>query len=78
MPVKYFAIQLGIYNHDEFAKAMQWTKEHCMTREGEDFNPEHLKHSREQKDKDWEFVVKMTLIMRDLMIGNRYWTHGIW
>ena len=63
-------IQLGIYDHDEFAKAMQWTKEHCMTREGEDFNPEHLKHSREQKDKDWEFVVKMTLIMRDLMIGN--------
>lgn len=63
-------IQLGIYDHDEFAKAMQWTKEHCMTREVEDFNPEHLKHSREQKDKDWEFVVKMTLIMRDLMIGN--------
>ncbi|MGI6073579.1 MAG: L-fucose isomerase [Fermentimonas sp.] len=63
-------IQLGIYDHDEFERAMKWTKEKCMSREGEDFNPEHLKHSREQKDKDWEFVVKMTLIMRDLMIGN--------
>ena len=49
---------------------MDWTRENCMSREGEDFNPEHLKHNREQKDKDWEFVVKMTLIMRDLMIGN--------
>ncbi|MEA5129605.1 MAG: L-fucose isomerase [Proteiniphilum sp.] len=63
-------IQLGIYDHDEFEKAMQWTRENCMPREGEDFNPAHLKHTREQKDKDWEFVVKMTLIIRDLMEGN--------
>ncbi|WP_010420360.1 L-fucose isomerase [Anaerophaga thermohalophila] len=63
-------IQLGIYDKEEFEKAMVWTKENCMSYEGEDFNPEHLKHSRVQKDKDWEFVVKMTLIMRDLMTGN--------
>lgn len=63
-------IELGIYDNDEFQKAMKWTKENCMSREGEDYNPEHLKKSREQKDKDWEFVVKMTIIMRDLMIGN--------
>lgn len=63
-------IQLEIYDKEEFQKAMEWTKKHCMSREGEDFNPEHLKHNREQKDKDWEFVVKMTIIMRDLMIGN--------
>lgn len=61
-------IQLEIYDKEEFAKALRWTKEHC--KEGEDYNPEHLKHSREQKDKDWEFVVKMTLIMRDLLVGN--------
>ncbi len=61
-------IQQEIYDKDEFARALEWTKKHC--REGEDYNPEHLKHSREQKDKDWEFVVKMTLVMRDLMIGN--------
>ena len=63
-------IQLGIYDQEEFEKAMAWTKENCMSHEGEDFNPEHLKHSREKKDQDWEFVVKMTLIMRDLMTGN--------
>lgn len=63
-------IQLGIYDQDEFAKAMHWTKENCMNREGEDYNPSHLKKSREEKDKDWEFVVKMTLVMRDLMEGN--------
>lgn len=63
-------IQLEIYDKEEFKKALEWTKKHCMSREGEDFNPEHLKHNREQKDSDWEFVVKMTIIMRDLMIGN--------
>jgi len=63
-------IQLGIYDKDEFARALQWTKENCMSREGEDYNPDHLKHDREQKEKDWAFVVKMTLVMRDLMIGN--------
>jgi L-fucose isomerase len=63
-------IQLGIYDKDEFAGALQWTKENCMSREGEDYNPDHLKHDREQKDMDWAFVVKMTLVMRDLMIGN--------
>ncbi|TAH61006.1 MAG: L-fucose isomerase [Fermentimonas caenicola] len=63
-------IQLGIYDKEEYEKALQWTKDNCVSREGEDFNPEHKKHSREQKDKDWEFVVKMTLIFRDLMVGN--------
>lgn len=63
-------IQLGVFDKVEFEKAMQWTRENCISREGEDFNAEHLKHDRAQKDKDWEFVVKMTLIMRDLMIGN--------
>lgn len=63
-------IQFEIYDKNEYSRAMQWTKENCMSHEGEDYNPEHLIHSREQKDKDWEFVVKMTLIMRDLMIGN--------
>lgn len=63
-------IQLGIYDKEEYEKALQWTKDNCVSRVGEDFNPEHKKHSREQKDKDWEFVVKMTLIFRDLMVGN--------
>lgn len=63
-------IEKEVYDKEEFEKAMQWTKAKCMTNEGDDYNPTQLKRTREQKDKDWEFVVKMTLIMRDLMIGN--------
>lgn len=63
-------IQLGIYDEEEFAKAMLWTKQNCIKNEGEDYNPAHLKRNRDKKDQDWEYVVKMTLIMRDLMIGN--------
>lgn len=61
-------IERGIYDEEEFRKALAWTKEHC--KEGEDYNPAPKQFNREQKDKDWEFVVKMTIIMRDLMIGN--------
>lgn len=63
-------IQYGIYDPDEYRKAIAWTRIHCASREGEDYNPEAIRKSRDQKDEDWEFVVKMTLIMRDLMTGN--------
>ena len=63
-------IDLGIYDKDEFAKAMAWVEKYCKPNEGKDFNPEHLRYSREEKDKVWEFVVKMTIIFRDLMTGN--------
>ncbi len=63
-------IELGIYDKDEFAKAMEWVEKNVKPNEGEDFNPEHLKFSREEKDKVWEYVVKMTMIFRDLMKGN--------
>ena len=58
----------GIYDEEEFDKALSWTKSHC--REGWDKNPEFVKRSDEQKDRDWEFVVKMMCIMKDLMNGN--------
>ncbi len=59
-----------IYDKEEFVKAMAWTEKYCKVNEGEDFNRAEKARSREQKEKDWEFVVKMTLIMRDLMKGN--------
>lgn len=59
-----------IYDKEEFAKAMAWTEKYCKPNEGKDFNAEHKIKSREEKDADWEFVVKMTIIMRDLMQGN--------
>jgi len=58
-----------IYDPEEYKKALAWAKNNC--REHEDIcNREDLKKTREEKDKDWEFIVKMTLIVRDLMIGN--------
>jgi len=63
-------IELGIYDKDEFKKAMAWTEKYCKKNEGEDFNPKHLVYSRKEKDDIWEYVVKMTIIFRDLMIGN--------
>lgn len=61
----------GIYDKEEYEKAMAWTEKYCKPREGEDFkNREEKKKTREQKEADWEFVVKMTLIVRDLMKGN--------
>lgn len=57
-----------IYDREEYEKAYKWTKENC--REGFDKNPEGLQKIREQKDKDWEFVVKMMVIIKDLMCGN--------
>lgn len=63
-------IQEGIYDHEEFEKAMAWTERYCKVNEGADFNRPEKQKSREEKDKDWEFVVKMTIIIRDLMQGN--------
>jgi L-fucose/D-arabinose isomerase len=63
-------IQLDIFDPAEFDKAMAWTEKYCKANEGVDTNDEDKKKSREQLDKEWEFVVKMTIIIRDLMIGN--------
>ncbi|KAF0235579.1 MAG: L-fucose [Prolixibacteraceae bacterium] len=57
-----------IYDKEEYAKALAWTKENCI--EGDDFNKPETQSNRERKDWEWEIVVKMTLIFRDLMIGN--------
>jgi len=61
-------IELEIYDHEEFERALKWVKENV--KEGFDHNREDLVLSREEKDKQWEFVIKMFLIGRDLMIGN--------
>ena len=57
-----------IYDKAEYEKALAWVKEKCI--EGFDKNPESLQKTREEKDADWEFVVKMMLIIKDLMSGN--------
>jgi len=59
-------INKGIFDHDEFDRALTWVKANC--KEGKDYNL--TQRTREQKDQDWETCVKMALIGRDLMIGN--------
>jgi L-fucose isomerase len=61
-------IEEGICDEQEFAQALPWVKENC--KEGRDHNPPEKQRSRAQKDQDWEFVVKMAMIARDLMVGN--------
>lgn len=61
-------IEEEIYDKEEFERALAWTKENC--KEGPDLNPVEIQASREKKDEVWETVVKMTIIARDLMVGN--------
>ena len=58
----------GIYNKEAYGKALAWTREHC--KEGRDDNPDFVRFSREDKDKQWEFTIKMYCIIKDLMNGN--------
>ena len=64
----------GIYDEAEFQKALAWTKEKC--KEGFDKNREDLQRNSEEKDADWEFVVKMMCIIKDLMNGNENLPEG--
>lgn len=59
----------GIYDEAEYKKALAWSKEKCKI--GFDKNPPELQVSDEQKEKDFEFVVKMMCIIKDLMNGNK-------
>lgn len=58
----------GIYDADEYKRAMSWVKEYCT--EGLDANSEEKQRSRSQLDQEWETSVKMALAARDLMVGN--------
>lgn len=59
-------IDQSIFDEDEYKKALAWTKKYCKV--GEDINK--IPSSEKRKKYEWETVVKMTLIIRDLMVGN--------
>jgi len=59
-------VEEGIYDTQEYKKALAWKNEYCI--EGRDDNAEQA--TRQEKDKQWEFVVKCALIAKDLMNGN--------
>jgi L-fucose isomerase len=64
----------GIYDKAEFEKALKWTKEKCKV--GFDKNPEFMQKSAAEKEEEWEFVVKMMIIIKDLMNGNKNLPEG--
>ncbi len=55
-----------VYDKEEFELAASWVKEFCP--EGKDYNSTPF--TQERKAEDWDTVIKMTMIMRDLMQGN--------
>ncbi len=64
----------GIYDEEEYQKALAWTKANC--KEGFDKNPEFIRASDEKKESEWEFVVKMMCIIKDLFNGNKNLPEG--
>ena len=58
-----------IYDKAEYEKALAWAKKTCKI--GFDKNPEELQASPEKKEEQFEFVVKMAVIIKDLMSGNK-------
>lgn len=66
--------KLGIYDRDEYEKALKWIKENC--KEGVDINPtegmfyQRTVLSEEEKEENWRFIAKMTCIIMDIMKGN--------
>lgn len=63
-------IDEGIYDKDEYTRAIAWTEKYCKANEGCDFNLDKKKKNRIELDSDWEYVVKMFIVFRDLMCGN--------
>ena len=61
-------IEEGIFDPEELTLAQNWIKDNC--REGKDYNPPEIQKSAEKKAEEWDFVAKMALIGRDLMVGN--------
>ncbi|MBD1383097.1 L-fucose isomerase [Metabacillus arenae] len=61
-------MEFNIFDESEFDTALKWVKENFS--QGKNVNPPKLQRSIEQQEEDWKTVVKMTLIARDLMVGN--------
>lgn len=58
----------GIYDPEEFERAREWVKKYVHI--GYDKNPEELRHNEQKKADVLEKCILMTMIGRDLMLGN--------
>lgn len=59
-------VNLEIYDHEEYERAYAWVKANCP----EGFDKNAKPYSAEEKERQWQFVTKMTMIIRDIMLGN--------
>ena len=62
-------IDLKIFDREEYGKALNWVKDNL--KEGPADNSSDIQRDRKDLDRDWEFSVKMSLICKDMMIGNK-------
>ncbi len=60
----------GIYDPEEYQRARQWVRENLQKNQGADVYNGKQGKTPEEQEKIWDFVTKMTMIGRDLMIGN--------
>ncbi|MDR2524916.1 MAG: L-fucose isomerase [Oscillospiraceae bacterium] len=59
-------IDLEIYDKEEYAIALAWVRANCP----EGFDKNEIPSSPERKAWEWEYVTKMTLVCRDILLGN--------
>lgn len=62
-------IQEDILDPAEFKKAKEWVKKN-ITEAPDKVNPPQWQRSEKQREADWDYCIKMTMITRDLMQGN--------
>jgi L-fucose isomerase len=63
-------IDKGIYDPDEYKTVLSWINENCANRKGFDPNVKELLTTPEQDKVEWEYIAKMSIIIRDIMLGN--------
>lgn len=61
-------VEEAILDGQELKQAMAWVRKHCKI--GKDYNEKSQQRDAQRRDWEWEFVVKMTMIVRDMMVGN--------
>lgn len=62
-------LELNIFDQEEYLGAKQWVEQ--FFEQGEDINEKKSQRSKKAKEGDWEISIKMALIVRDLMVGNK-------
>ena len=73
-------VDFGIFDKEEFRRAMQWVDKYCKPQEGHDYNEDRplfpgvpmttfngkgKGKTRAEKDEDWAFTVKTMMIIRE-------------